>query len=104
MHTNISVGDRQLSTVFRELIGIAVHWQNIGVILGIPHHKLEAINANQAGVNNCLQAMLHTWLRQVPLPTWEDLAKAVEEFDPSKAEDIRKRSVEPQYYVLETEV
>ena len=99
---NIYVGDKQLSTVFRELIGIAVHWKSIGVLLGIPYHKLDAINAND--VNDCLHEMLHTWLRQVTLPTWEDLAKAVEEFDPSTADDIRRRSVEKQYYVLETEV
>ena len=62
------------------------------------------ISANESKVENCLQEMLHIWLRQVTLPTWEDLAEAVDMFDPKKADEIRRHSVEPQHYVLETEV
>ena len=69
------VGDKQLSTIFRELIDVAAHWKNIGALLGVPHRKLDVINANTGDVRDCLREMLHMWLTLVPLPTWEDLAK-----------------------------
>lgn len=97
-------GDKQLGTIFRELLDVAAHWKSIGTLRGVPYHKLQVIDADQSGVHDCLRDMLHTWLVLVSLPTWEDLAKAVEVYDPSKAEDIRKRSVESQYYVFETEI
>lgn len=97
-------GDKQFSTIFRELSDVAEHWKSIGILLEIPYPKLNVISANQSGVYERLQEMLHIWLRQVTLPTWKDLAEAVDVFDPKKADEIRRRSVEPQHYVLETEV
>ena len=49
-----------------------------------------------------LQEMLHTWLKSDGHHTWENLADAVKEVNPSKAKDLRDRSIDT--YVLETEV
>ena len=77
---------------FRETIYIAAEWQNIGALLGIPDGTLSTIQHDEGGngAKSCLRVMLATWLEmRSPLPSWSELANAVEPFNESKAEEIR---------------
>ena len=58
-------------------------------INGTPETIFE-IKRNEDGVNECLQEMLSEWLG-CPVPTWIDLADAVESVDSSLALKIRAR-------------
>lgn len=77
---------------FRETICIAAEWKNIGALLGIPDGTLSTIQYDEGGngAKSCLRVMLATWLEmRSPLPSWSELANAVEPFNESKAEEIR---------------
>ena len=69
----------------KELMKLVYHevpdkWKEIGKYLEIMAPKLNAIEQeNLKNGHKCLMAMLEVWLERVdPLPTWEDLAEAVE--------------------------
>lgn len=80
----------KLKNTFTLLLPLATQWKTIGTLLGIEKHILDKIKSDEDGVNDRLQEMLSEWHKQIdPLPTWRDLAKAVERVDPQKAKEIR---------------
>ena len=80
-----------IKSAFRLLLPVASQWQNMGTLLDIPDGQLAAIKSNEQRVESCLREMLNTWLKQTdPPPTWSDLVNAVEPFDPSVAEKVKK--------------
>ena len=73
---------------------IAHDWRNIGRNLKLTNHWLKEIylDSNRTA-NDCLLSMLKIWLkRAIPPPTWEELAKAVENTDQTIARKIRRTS------------
>ena len=60
---------------------IAPKWRSIGVQLGVPHHELDIIQANNRGdphmVQNCLSRVFDWWLKNEQNVTAEKLAQAV---------------------------
>lgn len=79
-----------LSDAFRILLQVANEWQNIAILLGLPHNRTEAIRKDCLNrVNDCLRVMLNEWLLSDPHPTWEVLAKAVEPFNQAVAKSCR---------------
>ena len=72
---------------------LASEWENIGMYLRIPDHKMKAIKIEQLGVlRNCLRELLIVWLRGVaPPPSWRALAEAVGKVDERVAREIRNR-------------
>ena len=88
-------GDQpKLKEVFKVLLPLASEWKSIGTLLGLPEHRLRQINSDEEGVNNRLREMVSQWLKQVHLPTWNDLADAVDCVDKLQAEEIRKHCVD----------
>ena len=90
-----------LRTSFKHLKPLAAKWQSIGVLLNIPEGTLETIKYDEGNkADNCLRSMLSVWLKQIhPSPTWTALAGVVEQFDPSKADELisvsKIRGVQP---------
>lgn len=77
---------------FRLLDPLASEWQNIGTYLHIRCGDLETIKTDESRAKSCLREMLNTWLKQIdPLPTWNDLAEAVQPFNPRIAKEIREQ-------------
>ena len=72
---------------------LASEWENIGMHLRIPDHKIKAIKSEERGVvRNCLRELLMVWLRGVaPPPSWRALAEAVGEVDERVAKEITDR-------------
>ena len=81
----------KLKDVFGELLPLAAKWKNIGVLLDIPVHILDKIQSDEDGVDNCLREMLSQWQKLVDLPTWKDLADAVDKIDKQKSTEIREK-------------
>ena len=80
-----------LVNAFKKLLPLAHEWKGIGTLLGIPDSVLKRIKSEEDLVNNRLQEVLGYWIKQVdPLPTWTDLANAVQPFDMHMASEIRK--------------
>lgn len=84
----------KLKDVFGELLPLAAKWKNIGVLLDIPVHILDKIQSDEDGVDNCLREMLSQWQKLVDLPTWKDLADAVDKIDKQKSKEIREKYVD----------
>ena len=72
---------------------LAFLWKNIGTFLNVHNGILNTISHNERdNAENCLREMLFTRWNQIdPLPTWNDLADAIQPFNPRVAEEIRKR-------------
>ena len=55
----------------------AVHWERLGLELGLKHYHIANISANNARhptrVEECCTAVLEQWLREIPCPTWNTL-------------------------------
>ena len=84
--------DSDLPVLLRELTKLASEWKNIGVFLGIHIGTLNNIRSDEQTAIGRLREMLETWLKQVdPQPTWNDLCKAVENFDPHHAQQLRQK-------------
>ena len=84
LHAEIDVTD-----ALHVLLPLAAQWKIIGSLLRISCRTLEAIESDQANVNNCLLAMLQHWSRQIePPPTRTSLADAVKLLDPKLAESL----------------
>lgn len=86
----------RLKEVLKELLPLAANWKIIGTLLDVEKHILDNIEANKEvlGSQNRLHEMLSEWQKQVtPSPTWDLLADAIEDFDKSKAQDIRDKCV-----------
>ena len=89
--TCIRTGTPTLPVAFRELLPVAASWKNIGTLLGIATHVLDNIQCNGGRVEDNLREMLAKWLTQVnPIPTWANLANAVEPFHERIAHHIRE--------------
>lgn len=82
-----------MDNVLRVTLSVAAEWQNIGTLLKVPVGTLRKIKHDERGsANSCLREMLTEWLkRTAPSPTWTELADAVEQFNQSKAEEIRTK-------------
>ena len=88
----ITLDRPDLKDAFSMLFSLAKDWKTIGGLLGVEAHILDNIKKDEEGVQDCLQAMLSKWLKQVdPQPTWQDLVDAVEKVDATVAQDIRKQ-------------
>ena len=92
----IIAGDKpKLKDVFKELLPQATEWKTIGTLLGIEEHILDKIKCDEEGARDRLQKMLSEWLKQAdPLPTWKELADAMEAVDALKAKELRSRSAD----------
>ena len=91
-HLSFIIDDKpKFREAFKNLLSLANKWRTIGALLGVERHVLESIKKDEDGVDDCLQAMLSAWLKQIdPLPTWKELSDAVEKVDVDKALEIRK--------------
>lgn len=86
----ISGNKPKLKDAFKTLLPLAAEWFNIGVLLDFEEGILQEIEQNERREHDRLRAMLSAWLKiEDPLPTWNDLANAVEPFDEEIAEKIR---------------
>ena len=91
----ISGNKPKLKDAFKKLLPLATDWANIGVLLGLEEDTLQEIKQNERQERNCLRVMLSAWLKtEDPLPTWNDLAEAVEQIDREIAEEIRSYTAE----------
>ena len=64
-------------------------------MLGVEEHVLDKIKCDKEGTHDRLQKMLLEWLKQAdPLPTWKELAEAMEAVDMLKAKELRARSAD----------
>ena len=71
-------------------LDIAAEWYDVGTLLNIPDGTLSKIKHDGGKANSCLRMMLTEWLKRTdPLPTWSELADAVQSLDSSIAEKIR---------------
>ena len=53
---------------------------------------IDPTNASAMTAASCLRETLKLWLSRIdPPPTWEELAKAVELFDPNIAAEIKSK-------------
>ena len=63
----------------------AVHWEKLGLILGLADYRIETISNNNKHNSNrtkdCCIAMFREWLRDVHLPTWGKLYDAIDEIE-----------------------
>ena len=84
----IRVHNLDTQICFRKLLPLASKWKNIGCLLGISAGRLDQIKYDEWTAENCLQEMLHTWLKQKP--TQSALAEAVKPFDESIAEELER--------------
>ena len=83
-------GPPELKDVFRQLLSISKDWKNIGTLLSIPSGTLDRLEKDEPDTHSRLRAMLTEWLKINHQPTWIELIDAVEPFDPSKAEELKK--------------
>ena len=63
----------------------AIHWEKLGMKLGLADHHINAISDNNKynpnRVEDCCTAVLKQWLKEVPSPTWGKLNDAVKEIE-----------------------
>ena len=59
----------------------AVHWERLGLELGLKEYETDNISANNAHhqkrVEACCAVVLEQWLREIPSPTWAKLDDAI---------------------------
>ena len=81
-----------LQDLLRRLLPISSQWKNIGVLLGIPLHRLERIKSDEENVNDRMREMLSEWLKlSNHPPTWTTLTDAVQIVDESLAQYIKQQ-------------
>ena len=88
-----SVG-KQLTLIkaFRKVFRLANEWYTLGLLLNVPKSSLSTIRTEDPDDRECLRETLKVWLKQTDSPpTWHELAKVVEPFDRSNAQEIRQR-------------
>ena len=60
----------------------AVHWERLGLELGLKQYHIDNISANNAchpkRVEACCTAVLEQWLREIPSPIWAKLDDAIQ--------------------------
>ena len=78
-HLPFTVGEDDLGDVLEELVSVSRKWYNIGIKLRVPLGTLDNIEYQYSDVLTCLRKMLTEWIKRAdPLPTWEELADALE--------------------------
>ena len=60
----------------------AVHWEELGLKLGLEEYHINNINEDNANrrdrqVETCCTDMLKKWLREIPSPTWGKLDNVI---------------------------
>ena len=74
------MGDLYTKVVLKRYV---VHWEELGLKLGLTNDQLEPISYdnqhNPKRAQNCCTAMFKEWLRIVPSPTWGKLSDAINE-------------------------
>ena len=83
-------GPPELADAFRQLLSISKEWKSIGVLLSIPSGTLDKIERDEQDMHSRLREMLTQWLKTDHQPSWAQLVDAVEPFDLSKAEELKK--------------
>lgn len=73
-----------LSELHRKIMHkYAAKWKELGTLLKIPTHILNAIAANNNNHpffhNQCCLAMLEQWFIRTPEPTWDIIHKAIDD-------------------------
>ena len=69
---------QNLQEIHEHLQGIRPKWYNIGVQLRLPPGELDAIQAEQQTLSDCLREMIRMWLcRNCPQPTKDELCMAL---------------------------
>ncbi len=85
--------------VRRALKGIVSEWDDLGEVLGLPHHEVKHIKANcPRDVKECLKEVIEKWLegRGSGLhPSWKSLCQALR--DPLVARPDLASSIEQTY-------
>ena len=65
----------------------AIHWEKLGLKLGLADHVIDTISHNNKHnpnrVEDCCTTMLKQWLKEVPSPTWGKLNNAIKEIEAS---------------------
>ena len=76
-----------LKLLMRNLKNVAAFWEDLGIELDVNDGELKCIKTdNHGNCKSCLRELLRTWLNRVdPEPTWEAIAKAVENGTPDQA-------------------
>ena len=69
----------------------AVHWERLGLELGLKDYHIANISANNARhprrVEECCIAVLEQWLREIPSPTWSTLDRVIKKITSSVSTD-----------------
>ena len=73
------------------------NWENLGVKLGIPLHRIEEIKINCSGdLDKCKNKLYDVWLRLNTNPTWNEIVSALEQMEENYlADKIRQRFLQP---------
>ena len=81
----------QTADICKCLYPLRAQWKVIGTFLSIDNNTLKAIKADSDESADRLTDMISEWLRNCePSPTYQALAEAVQQIDPSKAKEIRR--------------
>ena len=74
----------------------AKNWPIIGTLLDIPEQILDQIEVDHPeDCRKCVRVMIKSWLKQVdPPPSWQELAEAVHEVNPSLAKKIMANGIQ----------
>ena len=82
------------ATVCRYLHPLRSKWKTLGTFLCVDYSSLEEVQADSDSSDERLAELVALWLRQAtPPPTWQALADAVQYFDTSKAEEMRREQL-----------
>ena len=85
----------RLNEVFCCVVTLRSQWKTIGLKLGMNYDIIEAIEKEQANLENMLMALLASWLRRQsndqPKPSWKNLCDALQIADKTKADEIAKK-------------
>ena len=83
-HYNCNTGDERpdMRDLHSHIVKqYAVHWERLGLELGLKKYDTDNISANNAHnprrVEECCTAVLEQWLREIPSPTWAKLDDAI---------------------------
>ena len=73
----------ELSDLYRNIVPkYAARWKDLGILLKIPVHNLDAIAANHVHYSSyseeCCKAMLNKWMQFNSRPTWDELLEAID--------------------------
>ncbi len=93
----VFLGEEDLKDVMNYLNGLAYRWKIVGVQLGLPIGKLDAIGSSEPDIEGKLLEMVKAWLQgnfdedKCGKPTWSRLAMAVDQTNKSAARRIKSK-------------